>query len=105
MIANNEAQPPDNERQASIDLLNQTHDFPQAVMLKAIGKNERGFTGRVVAAVRDRLGLAEDPPYRTRQTANGKHVSVTIEPVFDSAEQVLDAYAAIKGVDGVVMVL
>ena len=105
MISANDHSPSEDKRQASIELLKQNHDFPDVVMLKAIGKNERGFLGRVVAAVRDRLGLDEDPPYRSRATANGKHIAVTMEPTFESAEQVLDAYDAIKGVEGVVMVL
>ena len=90
-------------RAESIELLNSAHEFPCPVMVKVIGKNENDFPERVVAVIRQQLQLDFDPPFSTRQTPNGRHISVTVEPTFDDAEQVLDTYAAISQIEGVVM--
>jgi putative lipoic acid-binding regulatory protein len=91
------------DRLASIELLERTHTFPGPYMFKAIGKIERGFVARVVAGVRDALDAGTDPPFRVRETANGKHVSVTVEPVVQSAEQVLAVYRRIQTTAGLIM--
>lgn len=95
----------DDERQRSIDLLNETHSFPCHVMVKVIGNNDEGFISEIVEAVREELKLKFDPPIRTREAKNGKHISITVEPKFLKAEEVLDVYARITKIDGVVMVL
>lgn len=89
----------------SIELLEATHHFPCAYVLKVIGRSERGFIGRVVAAVRDQLEAEVDPPYRVRSTAGGRHVSVTLEPVIQSAWDVLAVYGRIREIAGVVIVM
>lgn len=88
----------------SIDLLNNTHRFPCAFIFKAIGLVEKDFAVRLVAAVRDELAHDVDPPFSTRSTPSGKHVSVTIEPTVQSAEEVIAVYRRIRGVTGLVMV-
>ena len=95
----------DEERQKSLDLLNNTHTFPCPVMVKVIGNNDEGFITRIVQAIRAELNLKFDPPIRTREAKNGKHISITLEPHFLKAEEVLDVYARITDIDGVVMVL
>ena len=95
----------DEKRQQSIDLLNETHSFPCPVMVKVIGNNTEGFISTIVEAVRSELNLKFDPPIRTREAKNGKHISITIEPRFLKAEEVLDVYARITDIEGVVMVL
>ena len=92
-------------RKEAIELLNQTHDFPQPVMIKALGLNVDGFEARVVAAVRDCLQLENEPISRTRLAKSGKHVAVTIEPEFQSAEDVLSVYEALREIKGIVMVM
>src|SRR5262249_36328538 len=57
---------------ASIELLENTHQFPCRFMFKAIGRAENGFVGRVVAAVRDELAHELDPPYSFRQASGGR---------------------------------
>lgn len=89
----------------SIELLESTHDFPCTYVLKVIGKSDDGFVGRVVAAVRDHLELEVDPPYRVRGTTGGRHVSITLEPVVNSAWDVLAIYGRIQEIDGLVMML
>ena len=74
-------------------------------MFKVIGKSDNGFVGRTVAAVRDELANAIDPPYSVRQTPGGKHVSVTLEVQVRSAEQVLAVYRRMVRLTGLVMLL
>jgi putative lipoic acid-binding regulatory protein len=93
------------DRRESLELLRQTHDFPTHVMFKVIGENDPGFVARVVATVRDAIHGEEDPPFRTRETPNKRHISVTLEPHLSAAEQVLLVYARLRTVRGVVMLL
>ena len=92
-------------REQSLELLNETHDFPTFMMFKVIGKNVDGFSGRVVACVRDTLRLEFDPHFRSRTTAGERHISITIEPEVQTAEQVLYLYERLRNVEGVVMLL
>ena len=100
-----EPQTPEEKRQQSIDLLNGTHSFPFPVMIKVIGPNEDAFVDSVIDCVRTQLTLAFDPPVHKREAKGGRHVSVTIEPSFDDAEQVLNLYDSIRKIDGVIMLL
>lgn len=88
-----------------LELLEATHEFPCPFMFKAIGANQNGFIELVVAAVREELGLTVDPPYEIKQTAGGRHVSITITPQVESAAQVIAIYERIRTVDGLVMML
>ncbi len=94
-----------NSKFPPLELLNQTHQFPCAYVFKAIGKVEAGFAARVVAGVREELNHEADPPHRFRQSSSGKHVSVTLEPLVDSAEQVLAVYTRISNIDGLIVLL
>lgn len=87
----------------TLELLESVHRFPGSFMFKVIGKVEGGFAARVVAAVREELSLEQDPPFRLRETANGKHVAVTVEPMVQSSQQVLLVYQRVKTLTGVVM--
>ena len=89
----------------AIRLLEATHQFPCPYMIKVIGRAEDGFLSRLVSTVRSVLKLEQDPPFRTRQTPNGRHLAVTFEPSLHSAAQVLAVYEAIRKVDGLVMIL
>ena len=89
----------------SIELLESTHRFPCAYVVKAIGRAEGGFVGRVVAAVRDQLEAETDPPYRFRATRAGRHVSVTMEPTVQSAWDVIAVYGRIQEIAGLVFLL
>jgi putative lipoic acid-binding regulatory protein len=87
----------------SIELLESTHTFPGPYMFKVIGLAERGFVARTVAAVREELVQAIDPPFRVRETAGGKHVAVTLQPVVQTARQVLSIYGRLRGLAGLVV--
>ena len=89
----------------SIELLEATHQFPGSYTFKVIGRVENGFVARVVAAVRDELAQEVDPPFRVRETAGGRHVSVTVEPHVQSVHEVLAVYRRMRSVAGLVMLL
>ena len=89
----------------SVELLNDTHAFPCVFVFKVIGRVENGFAARVVAAVRDELGEATDPPYRFRESVGGRHVSVTLEPTVQTVHQVLAVYRRIKAQAGLVLMM
>lgn len=92
-------------REEAKELLNNTHEFPCAVMIKAIGQQENDFPARVVAVVRVCLQLSADPEFTVRDTQGGRHVGVTLDPIFANADQVLDVYEALKNLEGIVMVM
>jgi len=89
----------------AVELLEATHDFPGRFTFKAIGKTEKGFAARVVAAVRDELAQEVDPPHRMRHTAGGRHVAVTVEPLVESAFEVIAVYMRLRETEGLVMLL
>jgi putative lipoic acid-binding regulatory protein len=89
----------------SVDLLNNTHPFPCVYVFKVIGRVDNGFAARVVAAVRDELAHAVDPPFKTRMTRDGRHVAVTLEPTVETAEQVIAVYRRMRSLTGLVMLL
>jgi putative lipoic acid-binding regulatory protein len=93
------------EHLPSIELLERTHVFPGPYMFKIIGRVEDGFVARAVAGVRDALAAPTDPPYRVRETAGGRHVSVTLEPTVQTASQVLAVYRRVRTLTGLVLVL
>ena len=93
------------KRLQAIELLKNNHTFPCQFLIKVIGRTENDFVHHVVRALREFQHSDDDPPYRTRETPNGKHVSVTFEPRVTSAEEVLDIYHHIQQVKGIVMVM
>ncbi len=89
--------------QTNCDLLEKTHAFPCPYLFKIIGKADEGFLARVVTVVREELHLEVDPAYRVREAVGGRHLAVTLEPVVQSAEQVLAIYHRLGVLDGLVM--
>lgn len=89
----------------SVELLESRHAFPCHFMFKVIGFAHDNFTARVVACVRDELRIETDPPFSLKNTEHGRHVSVTIEPMCESSQQVLAIYSRLSGMDGLVMLL
>jgi len=87
----------------AIELLEAHHEFPGPYTFKAIGQVDNGFVARVIAAVRDELGEDVDPPFRVREAVGGRHVSVTLEPVVQTAEQVIRIYRRIRTTAGLVI--
>jgi putative lipoic acid-binding regulatory protein len=89
----------------SLELLEATHVFPGRFVFKVIGRVENGFAARVVAAVRDELADAVDPPHSVREAVGGRHVAVTLEPEVATAAQVLAVYRRVRSITGVVMTM
>ncbi|MCA9090012.1 MAG: DUF493 domain-containing protein [Planctomycetaceae bacterium] len=88
-----------------LELLEATHAFPCQYTFKVIGRPENHLIGRVIAAVRLELDADAEPPFSSRHSSGGKHISITIEPVLNSAEQVLDVYRRLQSLEGVLMLL
>jgi putative lipoic acid-binding regulatory protein len=86
----------------SFDLLEKTHTFPGPYLFKIIGKANHRFPARVIALVREELQAETDPPYHVREAVGGRHLSVTLEPVVQSAQQVLAIYRRLGLLDGLV---
>ena len=87
----------------AIDLLESAHSFPGPYIFKVIGRSDRGFLARTVAAVRDELAAEIDPPYRIRETPGGKHMAITLTPQVQTAQQVLDVYRRLGRTEGLVV--
>jgi putative lipoic acid-binding regulatory protein len=85
----------------SADLIDSTHAFPGPYTFKVIGRPAEGFVARIVAAIRDELEGDVDPPYRIRETAAGRHVAVTVEPMVQNAWEVLAVYQRLGQIRGV----
>lgn len=96
---------PEQKRLDSLALLEAQHEFPGPFMFKVIGYHREDFLMRVLQVFRVCQQTSEDPPYRTRETASGRHIAVTVEPEVGSANEVLEIYAEIRRIEGVVMVL
>ena len=92
-------------RLPSVELLESRHAFPCHYTFKVIGSAADNFTARVVACVRNELLMETDPPFSLRNTEHGRHVSVTLEPMCNSSQQVLAIYSRLSGIDGLVMLL
>lgn len=88
-----------------IELLEAEHEFPGPFMIKVIGEADGLFLARIVAAVRDELQSDVDPPFRMRSTKSGRHVSITLEPEFESPQQVLATYSRLSQTSGLVMMM
>jgi putative lipoic acid-binding regulatory protein len=91
------------KKMAPLELLESAHTFPGPYTFKVIGLADRGFLARTVAAVREELAHAADPPYRVRESAGGRHIAITIEPQVQTAQQVLDVYRRLSATAGLVM--
>jgi len=86
-----------------LELLESAHTFPGPYTFKVIGKADRGFLARTVAAVREELAHEADPPYRMRESVGGRHIAITLEPQVQTAQQVLDVYRRLSLTVGLVM--
>jgi uncharacterized protein len=87
------------------ELLEKMHTFPGKYTFKAIGKNEGDFVDRVVEMVRSETEQDFDAPFEFRATPRGRHVSVTIEPWVESADQVLAIYRMLNTAEGLVILM
>lgn len=77
------------------------HSFPETYVFKVIGVNSPGFIARVVQAAVNALGGGDRLTVSTRESAAGRHVSVTLNAYVEDADEVLDAYELLTVVRGV----
>ena len=86
----------------TLELLEARHSFPCPYTFKVIGAGDIDLEASVAACVRAALALDTDPKTSVRTTEAGRHQSVTVEPECPSARSVLDLYAALRALDGVI---
>lgn len=74
-------------------LLDEQNDWPAPYTFKFIVPQER------FDELTDRLG---EHPFETRSSSKGNYVSVTLRPIMDSSQSVIDLYERVGGIDGIV---
>lgn len=87
------------------ELLNNTHAFPCAYVVKAIGLAAEGFVERIVVAARGTLTRAEAVRHSVRHTPDGQHASVTLELNVDSPDEVMAVYRSLQPIKGLKFLL
>ena len=87
------------------DLLTSVHHFPGSYIIKAIGRSQEDFVGRVVLAARTSLERAADVHYSVRSTPHGRHVAVTLELTVLTPDEVLQVYKALRIINGLKVLL
>jgi putative lipoic acid-binding regulatory protein len=75
-----------------------TMTFPTDFLLKIVGLNEPTFAADMVRLVSAVVGeqKAGGLDHSTKEAAGGKYVSVSIKPLFRSAEELYAVYAAVR---------
>jgi putative lipoic acid-binding regulatory protein len=91
------------DHRPSIELLESTHLFPGSYQIRAIGRTDDDFAGRVIAAVVDELAAPSDLDHSVRTTPGGRHVAVTLDITVQTASQVRAIYATIQALEGLVL--
>lgn len=89
----------------NLELLEATHSFPCRFTFKAIGVDSDHFVGRVLQAVKLSLDESAEPSFSCRSTASGRHIAVTVEPEVTDAAHVVEIYARLREVEGLVILL
>lgn len=95
----------DMDPRPSLDLLESAHVFPGVYQIKAIGRVDDGFEGRVLELVRAELASVDHLEHSVRSTPDGRHVSLTMDVTVQSAEQVRTLYAKLQLLEGLRLLL
>ena len=90
-----------NSRQESISKLEESHEFPCDFQFKIIGTNTDDFIAQVVQVGLNVVGGDNDPNVSTRESSEGKYVSVSMKMTVDDAETILDVYEHVEHLDDV----
>ena len=88
-----------------LESLETNHEFPCQYTFKAIGRNTESFVQSVIVAVAEELGDSDDPTHTVKGTPNGRHISVTLTPVVESAQHVMRIYKRLQMLDDLVMLM
>ena len=97
--------PVDPNSDSLLESLETYHKFPCEYTFKAIGRNPEGFVRSVVEAVAEELGVSDDPPHSVKKTPNGRHISVTLTPLVESPQHVINVYNRLQALDDLVMLM
>lgn len=93
-------------RRRAIELLEANHTFPGNISVSVIARNDDQVAARILAAASAALGQPlPDAAHDRVPSAQGKYVSHRLDVPCASAEAVLDLFARLRAVDGVITVL
>lgn len=79
--------------------------FPCSFPIKVMGRHEPDFEAQVVAMIRRHVGDIPAGSVRSRESSNGRFLSVTVTVIAESREQLDDVYRTLTGSDQVLLVL
>lgn len=91
------------DREAALHLLREQHSFPGPFEFRVVVRPDA--RERVVDAVRAAIGLGRVLETSERPSKNERYFSVRVLAEVDSAEAVLDVFAVLSELDGVLMTL
>jgi putative lipoic acid-binding regulatory protein len=80
-------------------------DFPTRFVFKAVGHHTREFSRDCLREFRRLFGEERKIELRTRLSSQAAYISVTLTTAVESADELRAAYAALRGVEGVITVL
>jgi len=88
-----------------IELLEATHQFPGIYIFKIIVREDQGITDRLLAAIEEEI--SEDTPLKhsQRKSAQGNHLSLTVEVKVKSGAHVHSIYSRVSKVEGIILIL
>jgi len=89
----------------ALKLLEEHHQFPGPYTFKVIGPWEDGFVDAVKHAAVGVVQKASDCKLSTRPSSKGRYVSISLDVTMQDSAQVLAMYAALRQVDGVVILV
>jgi uncharacterized protein len=95
----------ESEEARLLALLESQHDFPGPFTFKVIYRNDGPTPETVVAAVRQATGLSKplgEPSQRA--SATSRFIALTLDFQVPTAARVLDVYAALRSIEGVISV-
>lgn len=88
-----------------LELLESVHKFPGNYTFKIIAINNEETLKNILEVMKVKLNLPEPPKYTSRVSEGGKHVSITLEPTLQKAQDVHDIYKALLETKGVLLLL
>lgn len=94
---------PEEDRERVLALLREAHQFPGPFQFRVVV--HPGREGDVVSAMTAALVAPAAPELSTRPSRNGRFLSLRATLRCESAEEVLEVYAILRRVEGVVTAL
>ena len=86
------------EESKLLELLKAQHDFPGEFTIKVICRNVPGISGRIAEAATGAVDLVEAPATpRQRASSGSRFVSLTLDLMVRTPEDVLELYRVLRG--------